>query len=180
MYRIDPVKATLSSMKKGDGIDDISDRCYSLCSDFDETASPWNSNETCAGLCDELVNKERIKTFGLGKCDHRWPDQRGVVWNQSPNFFPGLYATHKNVDIALKEAYRLCDSTQYPKSCREKALMQSNAVCEGAEGAYQENKENKETDGDNKDKQKQHVALIIVVLLFVCAMVFLYLRRNQI
>jgi len=178
MYRIDPVKATLSSMKKGDGIDDVSDRCYSICADFEGTASPWNSEETCAGLCDELVNKERLKTFGLNKCNHRWPDQRGVVWNQSPNYFPDLYAKYMNVDTALAESYKLCDGTQYPKSCREKALMQSNAVCDGSQSA--ESPDSAESAGYKNgavDKRPNMIALIVFIVIILLGILFLYLRR---
>jgi len=124
MFRIDPVKGVRAS----DDVGDKSDTCYGICADYASSSSPWISAEDCTSICDAYIDKERIATFGEGKCYHRWPDQRGVVWNQSPNYFPALMCQSGDVQGSLARAEAMCDSTAYPKSCKEKARRQASVV----------------------------------------------------
>lgn len=155
MFRIDPVKGVRAS----DGVGDKSDTCYGICADYASSSSPWISSGDCTNICDAYIEKERIATFGEGSCYHRWPDQRGVVWNQSPNYFPDLMVQSGDVQGSLARAQAMCESTAYPKSCKEKARRQASVIVG--------NTSSKEIASSIEIKKRNTYILVVLLVFFI-------------
>ena len=149
-FKINPVKAAVKlHQKENCGIHALNDACYGTCAAFKGVDNPWTVSDECANECGAFINQMRKDFYGLGGCDHQAP-LRPVIWDQSPNLFPMYLKKYGNVAGALGMAYKACENTPYPESCKKKALLQSYAVVdEQKPKKIRENYEDKDNDDDN-------------------------------
>jgi hypothetical protein len=126
--KINPVRAVSKLLGTECRINKANELCYETCAAFKGGVDAYNVDKECAKQCEGLIEKLRIKTYGLPYCYHRGP-YRPVI-RDGPVFFPKLYKKLKNRELALEECNQKCEDTIYPGECREKCLLHSYAVDE--------------------------------------------------
>src|SRR3990167_4673811 len=96
-YKINPVKAVMKMYSDGGcGIQKVNDKCFGICSAFNNSNNNWGISRGCEEECKKLVNDMRFAKYGVGWCQHHAPN-RPVAWVQVPSFFPDFFGKYGDV-----------------------------------------------------------------------------------
>ena len=125
-----PSDATIQYCNKKNGceLNEVNDMCYSLSSAWNDNCNAWDIPYTDAKGCELLVNEYRYKTFGVGKCDHSYPNR--PLLKRSLHFFPDIFKKNNDKEKALFECRIKCNFVQDKQECRDNCLNDSSIVIE--------------------------------------------------
>lgn len=132
-YNINPIRAIKLKYKNSEfpteDLNSVNTDCYDICSAFSGTINPYEADSECTAKCKSLIDKKRRELYGVGACDHQQP-YLPLIWNQTPNYFPGLMKATMDPERSLRDCQQLCNNVAptFKAGCLDKCQLQYDSI----------------------------------------------------
>ena len=155
-------------------INTVNNDCYGICASYG-TVYGQQVQKKCEAQCRDMLSRKK-KDMGKSDCDLRRPSPP-PIWNQVPDFYAGLLANCGDKKKAYEQCCQMCDSSKYPKSCREKCQLDASAVVTSEPYKHKKNHEIKNNyDKSTKAPPAPFFIGVFLVVVLISILVYFFLR----